>query len=293
VSAATASTGVARMRKVFRRFTRKVPVGLGLAIVLGWVAIAYLVPLVVQIDPLSTNLSDRLTPPSVEYLMGTDPYGRSVWARIVGGASISLAIGAVTTLVSALIGVSIGLIGGYVDYLGAFLMRINDGIMAFPGALFAIVLVAVFGQGFAQIVVALTIIFVPTFARITYGEVMSLRSSGYVRNAVSVGAAPVRVLFRHILPNLVSSLIVQATFVCAHAILIEASLSFIGVGIAPPSPSWGVMVSEGQAYIRTAWWLLVFPCTAIASLIFGLCLVGDKVSDQLENPSNKVLKVMA
>ena len=288
MSALGVSEPRAREASRFRRFRRKTPAGLGLTIVVIWILIAYVVPLIVPLDPLTTHPVDRLTPPGSQYLLGSDTFGRGILDRLVGGAAISLAIGAVTTAFSAIIGITIGLIGGYVKFLGGLLMRINDGIMAFPGALFAIVLVAVFGRGFMQIVIALTVIFVPTFARITYGEVVSLRGAGYVRNAISVGATPLRVIGRHIMPNLVSSLIVQATFVCATAILIEASLGFIGAGLAPPAPSWGVMVSEGQAYIRTAWWVLVFPCIAIASLIFGLCLLGDKISDQLENPSDKL-----
>jgi len=260
------------------------PTGIGFYIVVFWLVVAFLVPLVFPIDPLTTNPSRRLEPPSADYWLGTDNYGRGILDRIVGGAAISLSIGAVTTVVSAVIGVVIGLIGGYVKYLGSVLMRINDGIMAFPGALFAIVLVAVFGRTFIVMVFALAIVFIPIFARITFGEVVELRGASFVRNAVSVGASSTRIILRHITPNLVPLLIVQATFVCATAITIEASLGFIGAGIAPPAPSWGVMVSEGQPYIRTAWWTLVFPCLAIATLIFGMCMLGDRVSEKLNRP---------
>jgi peptide/nickel transport system permease protein len=285
----TALAGATKIRRLGRSaiFSRRVPVSLGLVLVAAWVTVAFVVPAVVPIDPLATAPGNRLRPPSSAYLLGTDSFGRPILDRLIGGAGISLTIGAVTTALSALVGVTMGLIGGYVNYLGPLLMRINDGIMAFPGTLFAIVLVAVFGQNSAILVVALTIIFVPTFARITYGQVTALRTSSFVRNAASVGASTVRIIVRHILPNITSTLIVQATYVCSSAILIEASLSFIGVGVAPPAPSWGVMIGEGQVYIRSAWWVLVSPCLAIASLIFALCLLGDEISERLDNPTSK------
>lgn len=267
---------------MLRKRLRKIPSGVGAGIVAFWLFVAYVLPIFFDLNPLTTLPTERLVSPSAEFLLGSDQFGRSMLDRIAAGARISLEIGVSTTVLAAAIGITFGLIGGYVKYLGSVLMRVTDGLMAFPGALFAIVLVAVFGQGFMQIVIALTVTFVPTFARITYGEVVALRGSGYVRNAVSVGCTTPRVIVRHILPNLVPSLIVQATFVCATAIIVEASLGFIGAGLAPPDPSWGVMVSEGQAFMRVAWWVLVFPCLAIASLIFGLCLLGDKISDRIE-----------
>ncbi|WP_104118339.1 ABC transporter permease [Arthrobacter sp. B1805] len=272
---------------MLKKRLRKIPSGVGAGIVAFWLFVAYILPIFVDLDPLATFPVERLSPPSAEFLLGTDQFGRSMLDRIAAGARISLEVGAFTTILAAAIGITIGLIGGYVKYLGGLLMRVTDGLMAFPGALFAIVLVAVFGQGFLQIVFALTVTFVPTFARITYGEVLALQGAGYVRNAVSVGCTTPRVIVRHILPNLIPSLIVQATFVCATAIIVEASLGFIGAGLAPPDPSWGVMVSEGQAFMRVAWWVLVFPCLAIASLIFGLCLLGDKISDRVEGRGAK------
>lgn len=259
-------------------------------LIVAWLLAAYVVPMFVDLRPLATNPSVRLSPPGLDHLFGTDQYGREVFDRILSGASTSIEIGLFTTLLAAAIGITIGVVGGYVNVLGAVLMRINDGLMSFPGALFAIVLVAVFGQGFWQIVTALTITFVPVFARITFGEVLSMKNVLYVRNAVSFGAGKIRIITRHIIPNLLPSLIAQATFVCASAIIIEAGLGFIGAGLAPPAPSWGVMVSEGQAYIRSAWWLLVFPCGAIISLIFGFCLLGDRVSDRTVGRSTRKRK---
>ncbi|MGH3762051.1 ABC transporter permease [Actinophytocola sp.] len=238
-------------------------------------------PLLLSNDPNATAPVNRLMPPGGEHLLGTDALGRDILSRLVAGSRVSLFVGLMVTLCSLGIGVTLGVLSGYYRRFGAVAMRITDGLMAFPAILFAIALVAIFGQGEWQMVLALTVILAPLFIRTSFGETRALRELDLIAAARVVGCSDLRVMFVHILPNLVPSLLVQGSFVFATAVLSEASLSFVGVGVPPPTASWGSMISDGRIFIYNAWWLIWPAAVALTSLVLSLSLLGDEMRDSL------------
>ena len=240
--------------------------------------LAIFAPLLSSHDPRYINPLERLKPPSAEHLLGTDHLGRDQWSRILFGARLSISVGLVTTLTVTLLGILVGLAAGYFKRLDNVIMRIMDGMMAFPGTLLAIAFIAALGPSAQNVVLALTIVYLPNMARIVRGQMLSLREVTYVEAADAFGAKTSRIMFRHMLPNMFGPINVQATFIFAYAILAEASLSFLGVGVSPEVPSWGNMLSTGKTYMSQAPWLLI-PGGAIMFTTLALTLVGDGLRD--------------
>lgn len=227
--------------------------------------------------------ADRLAPPSLAHPFGTDELGRDVFSRVLVGARVSLQVGFVAVGISLLAGVALGLVAGfYGGRLDDLVMRSMDVLFAFPWILLAIAIVAVLGPGITNAMVAIGVVFTPIFARITRASVLSVREEIYVRAARSLGASDLRLLRRHILPNILAPIIVQTSISLAFAIINEAALSFFGLGVQPPAPSWGRMLAEGRGFIQQAWWMALFPGLAIFVTVLAFNLVGDGLRDALD-----------
>lgn len=256
---------------------------LGILIVAVVVIIAILVPLIQIHDPLQQNISIRLQKPSIEHIFGTDQFGRDVWARIVNGTRVALLVAIIAVGIGIILGVPIGAIAGY--YRGKVdevIMRANDAFLAIPPILMALVIVAILGSSLVNTMVAIGIVYIPRFARVMRGSVLVEREKEYVEAARMVGEANLSILFRQILPNSLSPLIVQATVFIAYAILTEAALSFLGLGIAPPNPSWGSMLNEARLFIESDPLLAIVPGLAISITVLGFNLFGDGLRDILD-----------
>jgi peptide/nickel transport system permease protein len=232
--------------------------------------------------PNQNNFRYRLGAPTRVFLLGTDGFGRDVLSRVIHGARVSLRIGLMVVVMNAILGTLIGAGAGSVRSLDNVVMRVMDGLMAFPAILLAIALAATLGASELNAVIALTIAYTPRTARIVRASVLVVRELEYVQAALAAGAGYLRLLFRHILANSLAPLIVQLTFIFAVSVLAEAVLSFIGVGPPPPTPTWGNVIAEGRNYIREAPWISLFPGIAIAVTVLGLNLLGDGLRDVLD-----------
>lgn len=234
-----------------------------------------------HIDPNAQMMS-----PSVKHLGGTDRLGRDILSRTMVAGQTAFSIGIISVFNAMIFGVFLGLIAGYFQgFIGSIIMRFTDAFKSIPGLLFAMMISAVFGKSFISTTVAITIILIPSFIRITRANVLKVKSIEYIEWTSLLGLNPFRVMIIHILPNIVSSIIVTASMGFADAILIEASLSYLGLGIQPPDPSWGQMLNEGQGFIITAPWLVLLPGTMITLLVLGFNLIGDGLSDLLNAKS--------
>ena len=245
-------------------------------------AMALFADLLATTAPEKMNVRARFRTPEWLFLLGTDNYGRDIWSRLVYGARLSLAIGFAVVVVTGVAGTLIGLLAGYFKRLDGPLMRFMDALMAFPAILLAIAIAAALGPSAINAVIALSAVYTPRTARIVRGSVLVVREMDYVQAAVASGARHGWIIWRHILPNSLAPLIVQLTFIFAYAILAESILSFLGVGPPPPTPSWGNMIAEGQAYLREAPLIALFPGIAIAVTAMGLNLLGDGLRDVLD-----------
>jgi ABC-type dipeptide/oligopeptide/nickel transport system permease subunit len=275
---------VRRARRFARRFRRNRLATVGLLIVAGFLVVALFPE---QIAPRAYDVTDvpnRLAPPSAENPMGTDRYGRDIFSRVVFGARIAFQVAVLTPLVAMAVGVPIGLLAGYYGgLLDDVLMRVMDSIFAFPTILLGLTLVAVFGQSLTNIVLALGVVFIPQFARITRGSALSVSKESHVKVARSLGASDARILALHVLPFCLSAILVQATITAALAIILESSLSFLGVGVPPPRPSWGGMLRVGKGFVGSGeWWYSVFPGLAIVLSVLGFNLLGDGLRSVLD-----------
>ena len=259
---------------------------IGLLIVLLNIVVAILAPLLAPHDPLDQDITRRLQPPawlaggSVEYLLGTDQLGRDVLTRIIYGSRISLLIGLLSVAVSLPIGVGLGLLGGYFrGRLADAVMRLADVQLAFPFILLAITIAGVLGPSPRNVILILAVGGWVAYARVTRGQVLGLREKEFVEAARALGMRHGRILVAHILPNILTPIIVLATFAVAQMILLESSLSFLGLGVQPPTPSWGGMLNDGRAYITIAWWLTTFPGATIMLTVLGINFMGDWLRD--------------
>ena len=266
-------------------FTRRYPLGaVGAAIVLLFVLTAVFADIIAPVDPTTTNSKFSLAPPSARFWLGADFMGRDMYSRIVHGARISLAVGAGAMGLGAVIGISIGLASGYLGgWFDLLVQRLLDIMQSLPLLVMAIVMAASLGPSLKNTIFAIAIPLVPTVARVVRSNTLSLREQPFVEAARAVGMGEVRIAVRHVLPNTLAPLIVLATAQLGSAILVEASLSFLGLGIPEPHPSWGRMLSESAAeYVRTAPWLVIFPGVAISLTVFGTNLLGDALRDILD-----------
>jgi peptide/nickel transport system permease protein len=266
-------------------FARRYPLGaVGAVIVTLFVLTAVFADLIAPVDPTATNAKYSLAPPGSMFWLGADFMGRDMYSRIVHGARISLAVGAGAMGLGALIGISVGLASGYLGgWFDLVVQRLLDIMQSLPLLVMAIVMAASLGPSMKNTIFAIAIPLVPTVARVVRSNTLSLREQPFVEAARAVGMGEVRIAVRHVLPNTLAPLIVLATAQLGSAILVEASLSFLGLGIPEPHPSWGRMLSESAAeYVRTAPWLVIFPGVAISMTVFGTNLLGDALRDILD-----------
>jgi peptide/nickel transport system permease protein len=255
---------------------------LGLALCGVIAVVAILAPWITSVDPNRLAMRYKFRPPDSLYIFGTDNFGRSLWSRVVWGAQLSMIIGSSVVLINAVLGTAIGAAAGYFRRLDNILMRINDALMAFPAVLLAIAVTAVLGPSVNDVIIALGIVYTPRTARIVRASVIVLREMEYVQAAVAAGAGHWRILRCHILPNAMAPLIVQLSFLFAYAVLTEATLSFLGVGAVPPTPTWGNIMAEGRQYMVDAPWIIAIPGAALMVTVLGLNLLGDGLRDVLD-----------
>jgi peptide/nickel transport system permease protein len=268
-----------RLRNALRRH----PTAIVGAAVLGFmILVAVFAPWLGTIDPQAVSPLRRLKPPSAEYWFGSDMLGRDVYSRVIYGARVSLAVGIAVALFSTLVGLAIGLVTGYIRWLDAIVMRIMDGLMSIPSVLLAIALMALTRASIGNVILAITLAEVPRVVRLVRSLVLTLREQPYVEAAVAAGTTLPRILTRHILPNTVAPLLVQATYVCASAMITEAILSFIGAGTPPNIPSWGNIMAEARSLFQIAGYLILFPGLCLSLTVLAINLLGDGMRDALD-----------
>lgn len=270
-------------RYILTRILRN-PMGvIGLAIVLVTIFTAVFAPLLAPYDPYEQNLSQALKGPNSDHLLGHDDLGRDILSRIIYGSRISLKVGLITIAVSAFVGI---IVGGFAGYMGGWmdeiLMRITDILLAFPGILLAIGIMAILGPSFNNVLIALCIVGWKSYARLVRGEILKEKEKEYILAAQALGYSRLRIIFFHLIPNTMNSVLVMATLGIATMIIAEAGLSFLGLGTQPPEPSWGGMLSEGREYILQAPHLTTFPGLAIMILVLGFTFLGDALRDALD-----------
>lgn len=259
----------------------------GGAIVGALIIVALFAPLLARYDPIGMVLEDQFLPPSAAHPLGTDDFGRDILSRMIHGSRVSLQVGLVAVGIAAVVGSIVGSLAGY---FGGWFELVSgwavDVMLAFPGLLLALGVVAVLGPGLLNVMIAVGIGSIPAYARLMRGQVLGLKRRDFVDAARAVGAGHGRILFRHILPNAVSPLIVLVSLGVAGSILAAAALSFVGLGAQPPSPEWGAMLSSGRQYLRHEWWITTFPGVAIALTVLGFNLLGDGLRDALDPRSS-------
>ena len=265
-----------------RRLLGNRSVVLGALILLVFIAAALLAGVLSSYNPTRLSPASRLKPPSATHILGTDEFGRDVWSLVLHGSRISLLVGMSTMLLTSFGGIVVGLVAGYSRRLDMVVMRVMDGLMAFPAILLAIALMAVRGPGVWNVIVALSIVYMPRTAMLIRSTVLSIRELDYVQAARALGREDAAIALRHILPNCVGPLLVQGSFIFAYAILAEAILGFLGVGVPPYVPSWGNVIASGKNVIREAFWVSLFPGVALTLAGLSLNLLGDGLRDLLD-----------
>lgn len=280
--------GVRWVKTLRRLFARRVVLVSALVLLLI-VAAAVFYPMLSSADPGDMNIAMRLHAPSWTYWAGNDELGRDVMLRIIYGARYSLMIGFFTALGAVVLGTLLGMLAGYFRRLDAPVMRLVDAMMAFPDILLGIALVSILGASLWNVILALVIVYTPRVARVVRASTLVLRELLFVDAAKALGVRTPMILWRHILPNLLSPVLVQVTFIFAYAILAEAGLSFLGVGVSPDIPTWGTMINAGQQYMGSADWIMIFPGIAIVLSVLSLQLVGDGLRDVLDPRLRKEL----
>lgn len=270
-------------RNVVRPALRNRLVLCGMAIVLLLVVLAVFASTIAPYDPTEIKVMDALKGPSSAHWFGTDRYGRDVLSRTIHGSRIALGVALSSMSVAFLVGSALGLVAGFVGgWSDLAIGRVMDVLFSFPTLVLAIAISAMLGPGLNNAVVAIAVVYAPLFCRVARGPVMAERAREHVSAAIALGAGSGRVIVRHILPNVLAPLIVQASVALAFAILTEASLSYVGLGTQPPDPSWGTMLNEGRTYLETAPWMSIFPGLAIMLAVFGFNLLGDGLRDMLD-----------
>ena len=255
---------------------------LGVVLMVPICMIAVAAPLLATFDPLAINTANKLQPMSWTHPFGTDEFGRDVFSRVVFGARISLRVGGLSALSTAIFGIIFGALAGYFRVLDAVISRVVDGLMIFPGLILAIMIMAALGPKESNVILAMTILYTPRIVRVVRASVLEVKTLDFVDAARVVGLGDLRILASHILPNAMAPVLVQVTFGFAWAILVESGLSFLGLGTPPPAPSWGNIISDGRDFVRTAPWLMLFPGIMISAAVMGLNLIGDGLRDLLD-----------
>lgn len=276
--AATTADDASFLEVLFAR--RNVLIALILFVVIALLCL--LAPLIAPADPFKMSVRARLTEPGATFWMGADAFGRDVASRLLYAGRVSLTIGLGVAAISSVIGIAIGLIAGFFRRLDAPMSRLIDAMMAFPDILLAIALVSILGGSMVNVMIALSIVYAPRIARIVRASTLVIRELPYVEAAQALGSSTFTIMTTHVLRNILSPIIVQATFIFAYAMLAEAGLSFLGVGVDPATPTWGTMINEGRQYIDQAAFLIVFPGLAISASVLSLQLIGDGLRDALD-----------
>jgi peptide/nickel transport system permease protein len=271
-----------RSSALYRAWRRYPTAVLGAMILTVMLLLALAAPLLTSYDPVAIDTAYRIKPPSAEHWFGTDGFGRDVFARTLYGARVSLAVGFAVAVITTLVGLAIGLLSGYLRAADAIIMRIMDGLMAIPGVLLAIAIMALTRAGIGTVIFAITVAEIPRMVRVVRGVVLTIREQTYIEACIASGTRLPRILWRHILPNALAPVIVQATFVFASAVIIEAYLSFLGAGIPPEIPSWGNIMAEGRSLVLIAIWLILFPGICLGVMVFSINLLGDGLRDALD-----------
>lgn len=255
----------------------------GIALLLVIVAVAVFAPWIAPHDPLEQNIAYRLDPPSAEYLLGTDTYGRDVLSRLIYGTRVSLLVGFVAVLIAMVVGSSLGILAGYVGgKVDKCIMGLVDVLLSFPTLLLGLMIAAMLGASLQNLIIAIAITEVAPFVRVARAPTIAIKQRDFVEAGRALGFGPMRIMGVHILPNMISDVVVLGSLWMASAIRTEASLSFIGLGIPPPSSTWGSMIREGFENILDAWWLTVFPSVAILLTVLALNLLGDALRDAID-----------
>ena len=270
-------------RRMWRTFTRNRTAVLGLCMVVIVTLVAVAAPLLAPHDPLVQATRERLAPPSDLHPLGQDDYGRDILSRLIYAARISLLVGVLSVLLGGTLGTAIGVIAGYRGGLTeSILMRLVDTLLAFPDLITGLLVLAVLGAGLDKMTFAIALVISPSFARLAHGPTLALREKDFVSAARAIGVGDLRMMRHHILPNLMGELLVMASLWTASAIRIEANLSFIGLGVAPPTPTWGQMIRDGTVHLTTAPWFSVWPGLAVLFTVLAFNLLGDGLRDVLD-----------
>jgi peptide/nickel transport system permease protein len=283
LNAGFADAGERPVRLALRRLLRRRAAVVGLAVVVFFIALAVVAPLLAPYDPIATDWRAVRKPPSALHLFGTDELGRDVLARVIWGARASLMAGLVSVSIALTVAVPLGLLSGYLGgVVDGLLMRIIDAMLAIPFLVLAIALAAFLGPSLTNAMIAIGVVQTPIFTRLTRGQALAVKHEDFIEAARAVGNPHRRILLRHILPNILAPILVQATLAIAGAIIAEASLSFLGLGQQPPAPSWGSMLNTASHFLSQAPWMAVWPGLAIFSLVFSFNLLGDGLRDALD-----------
>nr|WP_209790599.1 ABC transporter permease [Ensifer adhaerens] len=273
---------VSERAKFLRRLLKRKTVAFGLFILVTFVLLAVFAPLIAPYAPGKLSIVNRLSPPSLQWFFGTDEFGRDVFSRTLYAGRLSLLVGAAVVTLATIVGVVMGLLAGYFPKLDAPIARLIDAMMAFPDILLAIALVAALGPSLTTVIIALSVVYAPRLARVVRASTLVIRELPYVEAARALGISTPHIMTRHVLRNLLSPILVQGTFLFAHAMLAEAGLSFLGVGVSPEIPTWGTMIASGRQYIGQADWVTLFPGIAIVLSVLSLQMVGDGLRDMLD-----------
>ncbi len=266
----------------FKLLSRNKSALIGAVIFLCLVGVALFAPFIAPYAPNDMTPANRLQPMSATHYFGTDGFGRDVFSRVIHGTRVSLGAGISVVIITTIIGIIMGLLAGFYKSIDNILMRILDGLMAFPAIILQIAIMAVLGARFINVVIALVIVYSPRMARVVRSAVLVQKEQPYVEAARSIGANDLRITLLHVLPNCVAPIIIQGTMIFAYSVLAEASLSFLGVGMPPEVPSWGNILEEGRVFIRRAPWMITFPGIAIAACVLALNMFGDGLRDILD-----------
>jgi peptide/nickel transport system permease protein len=284
MTSAPAPALIAPRRAGLARLLRRSPLATAGAVIAAFYALAALAaPALAPQSPLAQFLDQRLGPPTASFPLGLDQVGRDILSRLLFGARLSLIVGLVVVAVGGVLGTAVGVVAGFVGgRVDHVLMRVTDVFFAFPSLILAMAIAAALGPSLTNAMLAIAMVTWPVYARLSRAQTLVLRRQEFIEAAQAIGASDARMMFRHVLPNALAPLIVQASFNMGEAILISAGLSFIGFGAQPPTPEWGVMVSEGRDYMTTQWWVPTFPALAILLAVTGFNLLGDGLRDVLD-----------
>jgi len=274
-------------RRTLEKFMKNPTAVFGVIVLLVMFIMAVFAGPIATHDPLEINPGDRLMAPGAQHWFGTDRMGRDIFSRVVYGSRISLVIGFSVVLLTSFFGTFLGLVSGYFKRLDEIIMRILDGLMAFPGLILMIMIMAVLGRSLVNVIITLAIVYTPRMARVVRGAVLVQKEQTYIEAARAIGAGAMRILFIHIPRNCIAPIIIQGTMIFAYVILAESALSFLGVGMPPETPSWGVVISSGKVFLRRAPWICFFSGMSISLCVLALNSIGDGLRDVLDPRLNR------